>query len=92
MHDPLLYSKAVHEINYMIVFDIFTPPVAARVFAYSNLAGYAVMSQGDTTLSPIEGKIKDLDSIPKVKPGEEVDYPFAALIALTRWKSIDFFG
>ncbi|HYM95558.1 MAG TPA: vanadium-dependent haloperoxidase [Chitinophagaceae bacterium] len=83
IHDPALYSKAVHEINYVVIYDIFTPPVASRIFAYSNLAAYAIMSQGDSNLSPLQGKIKDLDSIPKPNPGEEVDYPFASLIALT---------
>lgn len=38
MHDPKLYSGIIHELSYVIIYDIFTPPVAARIYAYSNLA------------------------------------------------------
>ncbi|MEP6682675.1 MAG: vanadium-dependent haloperoxidase [Parafilimonas sp.] len=83
MHDPLLYSQAVHELNYVIIYDIFTPPVASRVFAYSNLAAYEVLSKEGHHYASLEGKIKDLKNIPSPAKPEQVDFPFASLIAMT---------
>jgi hypothetical protein len=43
-HDPLLFAQMQHELNYVIIYDIFTPPVDSRVLAYSNLAAYEVLA------------------------------------------------
>jgi hypothetical protein len=84
MHDPNLYSKAMHELNYVVIYDIFTPPVAARVFAYSNLAAYEVLSKEGNHYSSLEGKVKDLSNIPSPAKPDKVDFPFASLIAMTK--------
>lgn len=83
MHDPFLYEKAMHEINYVVIHDIFTPPVASRVFAYSSLASYEALAGEGKEVKTLQGKIKDLNNMPKPGAGEKIDYPFASLIALT---------
>ena len=45
IHDPFLFEKVVHDLNYVIIYDIFTPPVASRIFAYSNLAAFEVLAK-----------------------------------------------
>ena len=84
MHDPLLYSQAVHELNYVIIYDIFSPPVAARVFSYANLAAYETLSKDGHHYASLEGKIKDLNNIPSPAKPEQVDFPFASIIAMTK--------
>src|ERR1017187_1098420 len=84
MHDPMLYCKVMHKINYVIIYDIFSPPVASRVFAYANLAAYEVLANGEGHLSPMEGKVKDLNNIPHPAPNAKIDFPFASLIALIK--------
>ena len=32
MHNPLLYNDVVHKLNYVVIYDIFTPPVACKSF------------------------------------------------------------
>jgi hypothetical protein len=82
MHDPLLYNDVVHKLNYVVIYDIFTPPVAARVFAYSNLAAYEVLANEGHHYSTLEGKVKGLDNIPHPAANAKIDFPFASLIAL----------
>lgn len=82
MHDPLLYNDVVHKLNYVVIYDIFTPPVAARVFAYSNLAAYEVLANEGKHFSSLEGKVKDLNNIPRPPANAKIDFPFASLIAL----------
>ncbi|MDE3123941.1 MAG: phosphoesterase PA-phosphatase, partial [Bacteroidota bacterium] len=85
-HDPMLYNQMQHELNYVIIYDIFTPPVASRVFAYANLAAYEVLAKEGKHFETLEGKIKDLDSIPAPTAEEKkaIDYPFAATIAFMK--------
>lgn len=85
MHDPLLYSQVMHKLNYVVIYDIFTPPVASRVFAYSNLAAYEVLANDSSHhLTSLEGKVKGLNNIPVPGPGAKIDYPFASLIAMVK--------
>jgi hypothetical protein len=82
MHDPLLYSDVMHKLNYVVIYDIFTPPVASRVFAYSNLAAFEVLANEGKHFSSLEGKVKGLNNIPHPPGKDKIDFPFASLIAL----------
>lgn len=85
MHDPILYSNIMHRLNYVVIYDIFTPPVAARVFAYSNLAAYEVLANDKKhQLISLQGKVKGLNNIPQSDANSKIDYPFASLIALLK--------
>ena len=84
MHDPLLYNDVMHKLNYVVIYDIFTPPVASRVFAYSNLAAYEVLANEGGHLQSMEGKVKDLNNIPHPAANAKIDFPFASLIALIK--------
>ena len=84
MHNPLLYNEVMHKLNYVIIYDIFTPPVAARVFAYSNLAAYEVLARGGKEIISLQGKVKGLNNIPAPAKTENIDYPFASLIAFLK--------
>lgn len=84
MHDPLLYCQVVHKLNYVIIYDIFTPPVASRVFAYSNLAAYEVLANQGNHFSSLEGKVTGLKNIPHPAADAKIDFPFASLIALIK--------
>jgi len=81
LHDPLLYNQVMHKLNYEVIYDIFTPPVAARVFAYSNLAAFEVLASEGKHFSSLQGKVKGLNNIPHPAANAKIDYPFASLIA-----------
>ena len=84
MHNPLLYNDVVHKLNYVIIYDIFTPPVASRVFAYSNLAAFEVLANEGKHFGSLEGKINGLHNIPHPASNAKIDFPFASLIALIK--------
>src|SRR6185312_723133 len=84
MHDPLLYSHVMHKISYVVIYDIFTPPVAARVFAYSNLAAFEVLASEGNHFPTMQKKVMNLTNIPKPAKNAKIDYPFASLIALIK--------
>ena len=84
MHNPDLYCKAMHELNYVIIYDIFNPPVASRIFAYANLAAYETLAKEGNHYASLEGKIRDLKNIPAPAKPDMVDFPFASVIAMTK--------
>ena len=84
IHDPLLYNDVVHKLNYVIIYDIFSPPVASRVFAYSNLAAFEVLANEGKHFASLESKITGLNNIPHPSANAKIDFPFASLIALIK--------
>src|SRR5690242_2344343 len=84
MHDPFLYEKTVHDLNYVVIHDIFTPPVASRVFAYCTLASYEALAGEGRHFRSLSGKIRGLTGMPAPDTAAgAIDFPFASLIALT---------
>src|SRR5690242_3353467 len=72
-HNPDLYSNAMHELNYVIIYDIFNPPVASRIFAYANLAAYETLAKEGKHYASLEGKVNGLKDIPTPAKPELVD-------------------
>lgn len=81
IHSPVLYSKVTGQLTDVITYDIFTPPVASRIYAYSHLAAFETMAHGDSSYQTLEGQLKGFDSIPKPLPDSAVDFPYASLMA-----------
>lgn len=82
IHDPILYSNLTGQLTDIMTFNIFTPPVASRVYAYSHLAAYEVMAQGDSNYVSLNGQLKGFTNIPKPEAGKQIDYPYASMIAM----------
>jgi hypothetical protein len=81
LHDPILYSNITGQLTDVITYDIFTPPVASRIYAYAHLAAYEVMTQGDSTYTSLEGQLKDFKNVLPPDSGKVIDFPYASLIA-----------
>src|SRR5210317_249678 len=71
---------AIDKVTEIMVHDIFSPPVAARIYAYPNIAAYEIMAQRDSSLRSLAGQIDHLGTIP-TSNNPKVNYPLAALIA-----------
>lgn len=84
VHDPLLYNKTVKKLNDIVLENNFPPMIAARNYAYANIAAYEVIAAGDKSYTSLVGQIHGLQSIPKPTSGKKVDYPFAALLAFCK--------
>ncbi|MDF2187015.1 vanadium-dependent haloperoxidase [Paraflavitalea sp. CAU 1676] len=82
IHDPNLYSRLTGQLTEIMTFNIFTPPVASRVYAYSHLAAYEVMAKGDSNYTSLDGQLKGLVNMPKPQAGKQIDYPYASMVAM----------
>ncbi|MFT6959677.1 MAG: hypothetical protein ACJA17_000771 [Polaribacter sp.] len=75
------YHKAVAKLTEVMVHDIFSPPVASRVYVYPNIAAYEVLNSGDSNYKSLVNQVKGLVDFSSNDPKEKVDKKLAALIA-----------
>ncbi len=78
---PEAFHASVDKTVEVMVHDIFSPPVASRVFVYPNIAAYEIIAQNDSTFHSLQGQISHLKAIPKADEAKNINYPLAALIA-----------
>ena len=75
------YNNAVDKVTEVIIHDIFSPPVASRIYAYSNMAAYEVLVQNNPEYKSLAGQIHELGETPKPDADAAVNYDVAALVA-----------
>jgi len=81
-NNPEYLHRSIKHITDVIVHDIFSPPVASRIYAYVSVAGYeAARYQDSTFLSPV-GMLNGLTTFPKPTPDQEYVFPLAATEAV----------
>jgi len=72
---------AVKQVNDVIVYDIFSPPQASRVYAYASIAAYEVLRQADSGYVTLAGQVRDLTPVPVLPQGTAVSLPLAGVHA-----------
>lgn len=78
---PNDYHNAVDLLTSIMVHDIFSPPVASRIYVYSNIAAYEVICKEDSTYKTLAGQIKGLTTVPEPKSKDKINFKLAALTA-----------
>ena len=71
----------VDKVTEIMIHDIFSPPVASRVFAYPIIAAYEIVALNNENYLPLEGQVTDLPPIPKLDTSKPINYQVAALVA-----------
>ena len=82
--DPLLYCKTVKKLNDVVLYNNFPPVIAARNYAYANIAAYECMAAGDSNYHSLAGQINELQSVPKPPAGKIIDYHLASLLSFIK--------
>ncbi|MAB02372.1 MAG: phosphatidic acid phosphatase [Rhodobacteraceae bacterium] len=81
LNDPELFQEVMQNLTNIIVNDIFSPPVASRVYLYPSIAAYEIISsQNPEKFTSLVGQIKELKEIPKTN-NPYVDAKLASIYA-----------
>ena len=67
-----------NQVTQVMVHDIFSPPVASRIYFYSSLAAYEALVPGNPNYLSMAGQIKGLAPAPKPEAGKEYSFEIAA--------------
>tara|TARA_R110000868_G_scaffold159715_1_gene388748 strand:- start:4779 stop:6176 length:1398 start_codon:yes stop_codon:yes gene_type:complete len=78
---PEIFHKSVDKVMEIQIHDIFSPPVASRIFVYPNIAAYEILTQKSSKFKTLVGTINDLESIPKADKGQNINLELSAIIA-----------
>lgn len=70
-----LPHQLVKKLTDIIVVDIFTPPVASRIYANTSLAMYEALRFEDSSAPSITAKLKGFDQMPL--PIDKISYNFS---------------
>ena len=79
--DATPLHDAVRQVNDVIVYDIFSPPQAGRVYAYASIAAYEVLRQADTSYRTLAGQLHGLTAVPARDTVGAISLPLAGVHA-----------
>lgn len=89
--NPDFLMRSQKALTDVIVHDIFSPPVASRIYAYPNIAAYEILQNDYPNYQSLEGQLTDFQNVPKPKAGEEYCFSLASTHAfLTIGKTLIF--
>ena len=81
IQNPEFFQSAMQNLTDIIVHDIFSPPVASRVYLYPTVAAYEIIAQKyPDKYNSLVGQVKELSTIPSPSD-KNVDHHLASLFA-----------
>lgn len=82
LHNPELFSQAVHELNTVVMGNNFSPMVASRNYTYAAIAAYEVIAAGyPDRYQSLSGQAKGFDPVHITISDKATDIALAALLA-----------
>lgn len=68
----------VDELTQVIIYDVFSPPVASRIYGYTSLAAYEAIRFQDAKYNSIASQLNGFKAMPQPKKGVKYNYALAA--------------
>lgn len=79
--DATVLHNSVLKLTDVQVHDIFSPPVASRIYAYPSIAAYEVMVNGSDAYISLGPQLTDFTTPPSPEEGVEIYLPLASVYA-----------
>ncbi|MFL5773775.1 MAG: vanadium-dependent haloperoxidase, partial [Flavisolibacter sp.] len=76
--DADLLNRNVKELTEVIIYDVFTPPVSSRIYAYTSLASYEAARFEDPSARSIVTGLHGFDSMPAPEKNKHYNFLLAA--------------
>ncbi|GAB2688901.1 hypothetical protein GCM10027037_09400 [Mucilaginibacter koreensis] len=80
--DAELLHNNVDKLTQVIIYDVFTPPVASRIYGYTTLAAYEATRYSDPKYASLIAQLKGFGQPPVPQKGKSYNYALAATKAL----------
>ena len=78
LKDTDVLHKNENVLTQVIIYDVFTPPVAARIYGYTALASYEAMRYADPKYNSIIAQLKGFGKPPEPQKGKKYNFTLAA--------------
>ena len=81
LNNPELFNGAVQALTNSIVYDIFSPPVASRIYLYPTIGAYQVIQKANNeNYATLSGQLQGLNPLPAAN-NQNVNFNLAAIHA-----------
>ncbi len=80
--NPDYLHRSIKKVTDVIVDDIFSPPVASRIYAYISIAGYEAYTADNTAYISLAGQIPHLKPAPKPDADKVYSHSLASVHAV----------
>lgn len=81
-HPELSDTDILHQnenrLTQQIIYDVFSPPVASRIYAYASLASYEAMRFKDLKYVSITAQLNGFEKMPQPQKGKSYNFTLAA--------------
>ncbi|MGZ3873946.1 MAG: vanadium-dependent haloperoxidase [Mucilaginibacter sp.] len=78
LSDATVLHNNMDQLTQVIIYDVFTPPVASRIYGYTSLASYEAMRYADPKYCSIMAQLKGFTTPPEPQKGKSYNYALAA--------------
>ncbi|OWW26376.1 phosphatidic acid phosphatase [Zobellia sp. OII3] len=78
---PEELDASIDRVTEIMIHDIFSPPVASRIFAYPNVAAYEIVAATNDNYNSLAGQLNGLTAIPEPDTTKTINYELAAVVA-----------
>ncbi|RMG17166.1 MAG: phosphatase PAP2 family protein [Bacteroidetes bacterium] len=82
--NPEYLHRSMKRLTDVIVHDIFSPPVASRIYAYPSIAAYEALIHDYPEYQSMAGQLHELTELPQPEAGAEYCFPLASVHALLK--------
>ena len=84
LSDPELFQAAMQNLTDIVVYDIFSPPVASRVYLYPSVAAYEIMAYFNSdNFNSLRDQVNELQDIP-IPENPNIDSNLAAIFSFNQ--------
>jgi hypothetical protein len=78
LSDAEVLHNNVDQLTQVIIYDVFSPPVASRIYGYTSLAAFEAMRFQDKKYNSIAGQLQGFKPLPVPEKGKKYNYALAA--------------
>jgi hypothetical protein len=78
LKDADVLHNNVDQLTQVIIYDVFSPPVASRIYGYTSLAAYEAMRFQNPKYNSIAAQLKGFKPMPQPQKGKKYNYALAA--------------
>lgn len=76
--DAEILHQNEDQLTQVIIYDVFTPPVASRIYGYASLASYEAMRHADPNYNSLTAQLNGFGKSPEPEKGKNYNYTLAA--------------
>ena len=80
--DPAFLHRGIKRLNDIVIYEIFSPPVASRIYGYASLSAYEAIRWSDSSYPSLAEKLKGFPQMPSPDPAKKYEFTVAGIKAM----------